>query len=131
MIFHAWQLSFAGNHEEAIALLGRVAKLNPLGGYIIAECFADTYYMMGDYNKALESYNDQGDAPPQAQAVFAACYAQMGCLDEARACLAYLDKIKPTGFDVKAFAAAQCITCQRDADRQNWSGGFRRAGVDI
>ncbi|MBS9719029.1 tetratricopeptide repeat protein [Pseudohalocynthiibacter aestuariivivens] len=131
MLLHAWQLAFAGNHEQAIALLRRVSLLNPLGDYMIAECFADTYYMMGDYEKALESYNDQGDAPPQSQAVFAACHAQMGRLDEAHACLLHLYNVKPVGFDVEAFVAAQCITCLREDDRNNWLNGFRRAGVDI
>lgn len=131
MLLHAWQLSFAGDHEQAVALLGRVSSLNPLGGYMIAECYADTYYMMGDYEKALDSYNDQGAPPPQSRAVFAACHAQMGRVDEAHACLLHLEEVKPMGFDAKAFADAQCTSCLREIDRKNWLDGFRRAGVDI
>ncbi len=131
MLFHAWQLSFAGQHEKAISVLKRFSSLNPLGGYMTAECLADTHYMMHDYEKALASYNDQGEAPPQVQAVFAACHAQMGRVDKAQACLRDLEKTKPVGFDVKSFAVAQCISCLQVEDQENWLEGFRRSGIDI
>ncbi|MEM6409618.1 MAG: hypothetical protein AAF700_14545 [Pseudomonadota bacterium] len=131
MLLHAWHLSFAGKQTDAIALLRRASLLNPLGGYMFAECYADTYYMTGDYQKALQSYNDQAEAPPQTQVVLAACLAQLGRIDEARACLSDPVFGSPDAFDILSFAKAQVATCLQASDRDHWAEGFRRAGIDI
>lgn len=131
MVLHAWHLSFAGYHQRALEVLKKMSDLNPLGGYVASECYLDTYYMLGEYRKALDSYKDQAAAPHQSLASFAACYAKLGETDAMADCLAELERRKPVRFDLHRFAEAQIATCVRDADKENWRDGFRRAGVDV
>ncbi len=131
MLLHAWHLAFAGHQKNALELLERNAKLNPLGGYMLSECYADLYYMMGEYEKALASYADQADAPHQAIAVFIACNAQLGRVEAMNECLAKLERTKPEHFDLTEFAHAQIMTCVRDEDKENWRRGFRLAGAEV
>ena len=127
MLLYAWHLCFAGRPDKTLDLLARASALNPLGDFMISECYADTYYMTGDYSKALDSYKDQPAAPPQVLAVFAACHAQLGQDRDARALLRDI----PDDFDVAAFARAQMTICLRHEDRDHWRAGFRHAGVDV
>ena len=50
MFLRAWQLSFMGSPQEALDILDKIRALNPLGGYMVSECLADTYYMMSWYS---------------------------------------------------------------------------------
>ncbi|MEM7075048.1 MAG: winged helix-turn-helix domain-containing protein [Pseudomonadota bacterium] len=131
MLLHAWHLCFAGRLAEALETLERASDLNPLGGYMISECYTDTYYMLGDYRKALNCYSDQADAPYQTKVTFAACFAMLGDHEGLATCLAELDRDKPRHFDIDAFAAAQVSTCMREEDKAKWREGFRRAGVTV
>lgn len=131
MFLRAWQLSFMGRQREALDLLEKFHALNPLGGYMVSECLADTYYMMGEYETALQTYKDQMDAPPQALPIFAACHAQLGNMEAAKTCLASLERIKPEGFDIKSFAEAQIAVCAKPEDQEKWRNGFRLAGMDV
>ena len=131
LLFHSWQLAFAGRHSEALELLERVSSLNPLGDYMIAECLVDTNFMLAKYSKSLELINSQGDVLPPLLAIGAACYAHLGQTAKARSCLEALEIAKPDGFTIEAFAKAQCASCLRDDDRENWLSGFRKAGVAI
>jgi len=131
MLFHAWNLAFAGRPVEALVLLEKVAALNPLGGYMISACYADTLYMKGDYAGALDSFKGWPEAPPSFVPVLAASLAQLGRIDEAKACLAELERVKPKHFKVEDYARAQCFTCHRDEDRENWRRGFELAGIKL
>ncbi len=131
MFLRAWQLSFMGRQQEALDVLDRFHALNPLGGYMVSECLADTYYMMGEYKAALQTYKEQMDAPPQALPVFAACHAQLGDMEAAKACLALLERTRPEGFNIKSFAEAQIAVCAQPEDQEKWRTGFRLAGVDV
>ena len=79
----------------------------------------------------LQTYKDQMDAPPQVLPVFAASHAQLGKMDEAKACLALLERTKPEGFNIKTFAEAQIAVCALPEDQEKWRTGFRLAGVDV
>ncbi|MCB2137379.1 MAG: hypothetical protein KDE08_15800 [Rhodobacteraceae bacterium] len=131
MLFHAWNLAFAGRTDEALALLKKVSALNPLGGYMISACYADTLYMHGDYAGALDSFRGWAEAPPSFVPVLAASLAQMGRLDEAKACLAELSRMKPEHFSLEGYARAQCFTCHKEEDRENWRRGFELAGIKL
>ncbi|MCV2873719.1 hypothetical protein OEZ71_15580 [Defluviimonas sp. WL0050] len=131
MLFHAWNLAFAGRTEEALALLKKAGALNPLGGYMISACYADTLYMNGDYAAALDSFKGWAEAPPAFVPVFAASLAQLGRIDEAKACLAKLEREKPEHFSLESYARAQCFTCHKDNDRENWRRGFELAGIKL
>jgi TolB-like protein len=131
MLFHAWNLAFAGRTEEALVLLRKAGSLNPLGGYMISACYADTLYMSGDYVGALDSFKGWAEAPPSFVPVLAASLAQLGRLDEAKACLAELERVKPEHFSLESYARAQCFTCHKDEDRDNWRRGFELAGIKL
>ncbi|MDH5453324.1 MAG: hypothetical protein OEY05_05440 [Paracoccaceae bacterium] len=131
MLFHAWNLAFAGRTEEALVLLEKAEALNPLGGYMISACYADTLYMSGDYAGALDSFKGWAEAPPSFVPVLAASLAQLGRLDEAKACLAELERVKPEHFSLESYARAQCFTCHKEDDREKWRRGFELAGIKL
>ncbi|MCV2867480.1 winged helix-turn-helix domain-containing protein [Defluviimonas sp. WL0002] len=129
MLFHAWQLAFAGEPQEALILLAKASKLNPLGGFMISGCYADTLYINRDYDGALESYKGLADPPPGVVAVFVASLAQLGRIDEAKALLSKLESVAAGGFKADQYARAQFVSCLRKEDKDNWRRGFALAGV--
>jgi len=131
MLFHAWQLAFAGRPDEALTKLEKASKLNPLGGYMISACYADALYFKGDYVGALESFKGWPEPPASFAPVLAASLGQLGRIDDAKACLAQLERVKPTHFNVEDYARAQCFTCHREEDRERWKRGFELAGLQL
>ncbi|WP_455373471.1 adenylate/guanylate cyclase domain-containing protein [Limibacillus halophilus] len=129
MYCRAYHLAFLGRHEEALNTLERLQRLNPVSGYMVAECLTDLYFMMGDYRASLRTFDDQGHPPPQVLVVFAACHAQLGEEMQARDCLKEMEKSKPRGFDPLEFARAQIAACAREEDADLWKAAFKRAGL--
>ncbi len=131
MFCRAYNVSFFGRHQEALEWLERARDLNPVSTYMLSECYADTHYMMGNYDKVLESYKGQADVPAHVQVVFAACYAQLGREEEAYACMADMERTRPASFDLAAFIKAQIGCCARTEDAEHWREGFRKAGIAV
>ncbi|HSS62972.1 MAG TPA: CDC27 family protein, partial [Gammaproteobacteria bacterium] len=129
MFCRAYQLAYFGRHREALEWLERLRTLNPVSTYMLSECYADIYYMMGHYDKALQTFRGQADVPAQVQVVFAACLAQLGRIEEAHACMADMERSRPASFDAASFVSAQIAACARDEDAERWCEGFRKAGA--
>lgn len=61
----------------------------------------------------------------------AACYAQLGRRDDVRATSARFEAARPQGFDLGEYAAAQYRLSERQADRDHWRDGYRKAGLPV
>ena len=131
MYFRAYHLAYFGRHEEALAWLERLRALNPVSTYMLSECYTDIYYMMGQYEKALETFRGQADVPAQVQVVFAACLAQLGRIEEAHACVADMERNRPDSFNLESFVNTQIAICARHEDAEHWREGFRKAGIPV
>lgn len=131
MYFRAYHLAYVGRHEEALEWLERLRALNPVSTYMLSECVTDIYYMMGQYEKALETFRGQSDVPAQVLVVFAACLAQLGRIEEAHACMADMERKRPASFNLKFFVNAQMAICARREDAGHWREGFRKAGISV
>ncbi|MDX1432790.1 MAG: adenylate/guanylate cyclase domain-containing protein [Gammaproteobacteria bacterium] len=131
MYCRAYHLAYFGRHEEALEWLDRLRALNPVSTYMLSECYADIYYMMGRYDEAMETFRGQADVPAQVQVVFAACLAQLGRTEDAHACLANMEASRPASFDPSSFINAQIAACARREDAEHWREGFRKAGIPV
>jgi adenylate cyclase len=93
-----WALVLAGNPQRAIGVLDAYMRLDPFHAPV-ASCFVGyAYFMLGDYSRALRVLQDFVFRVPQAAFGYswlAAAHAQLGQLDEARAAVAQLLRLRP------------------------------------
>jgi TolB-like protein len=129
MFGRAYHLAYLGRHRETLDLLDRLRGLNPFNVAMLAECYADTYYMMKEYQKTVDVMRGT-DMLPQQNTVLAVALAQLGRDEEASACMAEVKRSGPEGFDPQHFARSQLALCWRPEDAENWREGFRRIGID-
>jgi adenylate cyclase len=91
-------LTFAGRPEEAIPLLQKVIRLNPLGPAYIYNNLGRPLLLTGRYEEAVSAYKKAIQLAPDnfyARAELAATYSMMGREREARAEAAELRRINP------------------------------------
>jgi TolB-like protein len=131
LLLRAWHLVFFGRFDEALEGIQRARTLNPLSAHMLNECLADLYYMMGEFQKCLSTYEDQSEAPPQVLTVFAACHAQLGANNLAKRCIDLAVEKGMGLFDPRRFALMEIEICVRPEDADLWREGFRKAGIDV
>ena len=93
------------------------------------EALAESYYMMRDYNKALEIYQSWEKPPAHSHTQVAACYAQLGQMDDAFAAARAFKEIYPEEADFAYYASAHARLCKRPEDAEHWLDGYRKAGL--
>jgi adenylate cyclase len=117
-------LGVSGRAEEGINLLNRAIKLDPYLHFYwgtLAICF----YALGRYEEALAAYRKLGsDKPPWQLAKEAACLAQLGRLDEARAVAAEVLRLNPE-FRI----SVEMPHYKYPADAQQLRDGLSKAGL--
>ena len=131
MYCRAYHLAYFGRYQEALEWLDKLRALNPVSTYMLSECYADIYYMMGRYDEVLTTFRGQADVPAQVQVVFAACLAQLGRIEEAHERMAEMEASRPMSFDLLSFVNAQLAACARPQDAEHWREGFRKAGIPV
>ncbi|MDJ0958403.1 MAG: adenylate/guanylate cyclase domain-containing protein [Arenicellales bacterium] len=82
--FKCWFSTCVGDFEEGIHCGIEAIQRNPLlpDGCLYSIGFAE--YLAGRYEKAIEAYGRMSHPYPEDEACIAACYAQLGRLDEAK-----------------------------------------------
>ena len=78
-------LVMVGRHEEGINLMKRTMRLNPIYPDWYLWDVGWAYYLMGRYEEALAEMKRMKEVPYKAHRTFAAIYAQLGRLEEAKA----------------------------------------------
>ncbi len=94
------------------------------------EFLGDAYYMAKRYDEAIETIERRNNPPSYFNAELAACYAQLGRMDEAQAAVAEYERQRPEDSNFGEFAAAHIKMCARQEDRDHWLEGYRKAGLE-
>ena len=126
----AYQLAWSERADEALVVLEQLEALNPLAGFMLGECYADAYFLLGQYEDCLNCYQGRGDPPNQVRVMMAASAAKLGRIDEARSMLEEL-RSRAGDYDIEGFARGNIALCVSDRDAENFREGFRLAGLDV
>jgi len=129
---HVWLamvLTSAGRPEEALGLIKKALRLNPLppNWYFLA--LGDAQRMLGQYEEAIDAYKKALDRSPDFLLVrigLAASYSASGRGEEARAAAGEVLRIEPA-FSVEAFGKG--VTLKDQADLERYLQVLRSAGL--
>ena len=124
-----WALALTGNARRAIDVLEAYMRLDPFHAPV-ASCFVGyAYFMLGHYSRALRVLQDFVSRVPRAafgHMWLAATHAELGQLDEARAAVTEVLRLRPgytcgVGRRISAFKHAK--------DDKHFFDALRRAGL--
>jgi TolB-like protein len=118
--------NFAGRHSVALERLDQVKRLDPHLSPWYFEIQGISLYQLRRYAEAAESFERMIAAPKHIDRYLAACYAQMGRMDEARAKVAEALQREP-GFTIRRFALIEPYKLPADLDHM--IEGMRKAGL--
>jgi len=118
--------NFVGRPAVALDLLHRVKRLDPLLSPWYFEIQGISLYQLRRYTEAADAFERMMAAPNHIDRFLAACYAQLGRMEEARAKAAEALKRQP-GFTIRRFALIEPYKSQADLDHM--IEGMRKAGL--
>jgi adenylate cyclase len=98
LVRYARSLNFAGRSEEAISLLQKAIRLNPVGSYYSYTVLGNALMFTGRYEEAVSAYKKAIQHAPnnvRTHTMLAATYSMMGREKEARAEVAEALRINP------------------------------------
>ncbi len=120
-----YALAIVGRAEEGIGLIRHAMRLNPLHPDWYWDNLAIAQYTARHYEEALDSNRQSGGRESfWCNAQMAACYAQLGRLDEARERAAEVLRLKPNFHFL-----SQTLHHKNPADAEHWVEGMRKAGL--
>ena len=82
----AQTLQFGGRPKEALESLDKAVRLNPRHGFLYLVVRGQTYFTLGQYDRAVEAFEQSIDRNPGSQRTrmwLAASYAQAGRIEDA------------------------------------------------
>ena len=85
--------------------------------------------MLRDYKKAVAIYERWQNPPVHMYTHLAACYAQLGRMEEAVRVTKIFEENRPKGSDFSYYATAHARLCKRSEDADHWLQGYRKAGL--
>ena len=135
-------LNYVGKHSEANACLQRALQLDPNYSDNHRLLLGYELYSLGRYEEALAELRSTDARPFWLHAQLAACYAQLGRMEEARAeAVAFLDDTTAVGHPAGSAAidretrlrviAALTGAYKHAADRDRWFDAMRKAGIPL
>ena len=122
-----WILRLAGRPEEAIPLMEKSIRLNPIPTYMAFDTLGRAYFLAGKYEKAIGAYKTAVKVDPDlwdAHVGLAATYAVLGREDEARTEVSEILRIEPS-FSIKKYE--KFMSYQRGLEPE--IEGLRKAGL--
>ena len=122
-------LTYLGDPTGGVNLLTKALGHDPLSPDFLFEDLAEAYYMLKDYEKAIEIYMRWQNPPIHMYTHLAACYAQLGGMKEARSAAKTFEDGRPKNSDFSFYAAAHARLCKRLEDAEHWLEGYRKAGL--
>jgi tetratricopeptide (TPR) repeat protein len=121
---YGWALTQVGRAEEGVAWIRRAMRLNPFHPSWYWNDLAIACYGASRFEEALEANKRGGDGRSWTRARIAACYAQLGRMEEARAAAAEVLRLDPA-FHLSTVKLAYKFP----ADRDRVLDGMRKAGL--
>jgi adenylate cyclase len=128
-VFLAWFLLAAGRPEEAVPLLKKAIRGNPIPPGWYFSILGNTYRMIGRFDEAISEFKKAIAYSPDdllAHLTLAAAYAEASRLEEARVEAAEVMRIQPT-FSLENYAKGLSYKNQAHSDRLIES--LRKAGL--
>ncbi|MEM7216456.1 MAG: adenylate/guanylate cyclase domain-containing protein [Pseudomonadota bacterium] len=122
-------LNYSGNSKEAVEHLQMALAHDPLAPDYQYEGLAEANYMLGNYEEAIRIYERWRDPPVHMYSHLAACYAQLGLMEESREAATLFESGRPKNSDFSFYAAAHARLCKRPEDAEHWLEGYRKAGL--
>jgi tetratricopeptide (TPR) repeat protein len=121
--------AYTGDALAGVEHLVEALRYNPQAPDYFKEPLAEAYYMLRDYEKAIEIYRRWQNPPIHMYSHLAACYAHLGRMDEAQAAAAIFKEGCPPDADFDFYAAAHARLCKYSEDAEHWLEGYRKAGL--
>lgn len=121
--------AYEGDAAEGMRWLEKVERLDSQLSGLFLEAKAETLYLLRDYETSLETYKQWHSPPPHTYAHMAACYAQLGHIEEALKTTAHFRTLCVEDMDFPRYAANHARLCKRQEDADNWMEGYRKAGL--
>jgi adenylate cyclase len=121
--------AYTGDALAGVEHLVEALRYNPQAPDYFKEPLAEAYYMLRDYEKAIEIYRRWQNPPIHMYTHLAACYAHLGRMDEAQAAAAIFKEGCPPDADFDFYAAAHARLCKYSEDAEHWLEGYRKAGL--
>ena len=121
-------LSYVGRPEEAIALLEKAIRLNPIPPNWYGFCLGDAHFLTGEYEEAIAAYEGVLHRYPddmRALIGLAATYGLSGREEEARAQAEQILRIEPK-FSVMY---VWTLPFKNQADAELLMDALRKAGL--
>ena len=123
--------AYYGSPEEGLDWMERAMRLDPFYPDSRLEALFDTYYMAGDYAKAVETFRRWRNPPVHMYAEFAAALAKLGDKNAASDAVEAYDRKRPKQHVISEFAKRHVRICKYQADREHWLDGYRLAGFNV
>lgn len=131
LVLRGGLIAYSGDPMAGVALLNRALGHDPLAPDLYFEDLAEAYYMLRDYEKAIEIYKRWQNPPVHMYTQLAACYAQLDRMEEANRAVEIFDEGRPVDSDFEFYAAAHARLCKRSEDAEHWLEGYRKAGLAV
>jgi len=122
-------LACEGDSEGGWRWLKKARQMDPQYNAFAWESEAEVLYLLCDYEASLEIYRNLQNPPPHTFTHMAACYAQLGRMEEARKAAAKFRSLCAEDVDFQRYAANHARICKRQEDANNWLEGYRMAGL--
>ena len=126
LIFRAEVLVHLGRNEEGVISAQESFRLNPYPPAHFYWILAFAQYAAGDYEGVVATLERPETTRTGSRRLLAAALAQLGRMPEARVIVAEYLSVVPN-FTIKSWSDGQPL--HRDADRQRFVEGYRKAGL--
>ncbi len=118
-------MAHSGDSTEAIALLERAMELNPFYPDQYLWHLGGCFFNLKEYKRAIDAVKKMNN-PAEGRRLLAACYGQLGELDEARF---HADKVMEAHPEFRLDHWAQVLPERLEEELDHYIEGLRKAGL--
>jgi TolB-like protein/Tfp pilus assembly protein PilF len=122
----------AGDPAAGLEWLFRAQRLVPhASDDTLFEDLFDCYFNLGEYERAIETFERWRAPPFFMYPLLAAAYALLGCSTEAQSAVTEYQRRRPPGYSTDNFVAATLRVKKRQIDQDRLIEGYRKAGLSV